>query len=67
MATTIPDLFNSTEAAKYAQVSDSLIRRYCGLGVIPAERIGRNWVISKREMDKFKRTKRLRGNPNFRR
>ena len=67
MATSLRNMFNSTEAADYLGLTDSMVRRYCRLGKIAAERFGRNWAITKRELDKFKRTPRMVGNPNFRR
>ena len=66
MATTIPGMLNATEAAEYAGVANSLVRRYCRLGVFKAQRIGRNWVIPKREIDRFLSNRPPRGNPNFR-
>jgi excisionase family DNA binding protein len=67
MATTIPGMYNATEAARYLGISDSLVRRYCRAGEISALRFGRNWAIKKRELDRFKKTPRPVGNPNFRR
>lgn len=65
MATTIKDVFNSTEAAEYVGLTDSLVRRYCREGRIPAERLGRNWYIRKSDLDRFNRKPRKSGNPNF--
>lgn len=65
MATTIPNLFNATEAAAYLGLTDSMVRNYCRQARIKAERIGRNWVISRKELDRFKRTPRPMGNPNL--
>ena len=65
MATTIPNLFNATEAAKYLGLTDSMVRNYCRQQRIKAERVGRNWVITKRELDRFKKTPRPIGNPNL--
>ena len=65
MATTIPNLFNATEAAEYLGLTDSLVRSYCRQRRIKAERIGRNWVITKKELDRFKKQPRPMGNPNL--
>lgn len=65
MATTIPNLFNATEAAKYLGLTDSLVRNYCRQKRLKAERVGRNWVITRKELDRFKKTPRPTGNPNL--
>lgn len=65
MATTIPNLFNCTEAAVYVGLTDSMVRNYCRKQKIKAERVGRNWVISRKELDRFKKTPRPMGNPNL--
>lgn len=67
MPTTIPDLMDATSAAEFLGVSAVLVRRYCKLDKIKAERIGNQWVIPKRELIRFAKKPRLVGNPNFRR
>ena len=66
VATSIPNMFNSTEAAAYLGLTDSMVRKYCREGEIHADRVGRNWVITKKELDRFKKIPRPVGNPNFR-
>lgn len=66
VATSIPNMFNSTEAADYLGLTDSMVRRYCRLGQLAAKRFGRNWAITKNELDRFKKIPRVTGNPNFR-
>ena len=66
MTTSIQDMFTSTEAAVYLGITDSLVRKYCRRGELKADRFGRNWVMTKRELDRFKKIPRPVGNPNFR-
>lgn len=66
MPTTLPGFLNSTEAAEYLGLTDGLVRRYCRAGKIDAKRVGRNWVIRKVELKKFKKQPRPVGNPAFR-
>ena len=65
MATTIPNLFNATEAAEFLGLTDSLVRNYCRQSRIKADRVGRNWVITRKELERFKKTPRPFGNPNL--
>lgn len=66
MPTTLPGFLNSTEAAEYMGLSDSLVRRYCRAGKIKAHQVGRNWAIRKSECDRFLKQPRPVGNPTFR-
>lgn len=66
VATTIPDLFTVTEAAEYLGMHPRVVRRYCECGRIPCRVVGRNYVITKAALDRFKKIPRLRGNPMFR-
>lgn len=67
MPTTIPGLLNSSEAADFLGITDSLVRRFCRLGRIRARRFGSNWAIEKVELEQFKQLVRPAGNPSFRR
>jgi len=58
-------LYTSSSAAEYLGVCQSLVCRYCRLGTLPAEKIGRDWLISRENLDKFKATPRPRGNPQW--
>lgn len=65
MATTMSNMFNSTEAGAYLGLDSSMVRRYCIEGRIRAEKIGNNWVMTKKELDRFASIERRAGNPNF--
>lgn len=66
MATTIPNLFNATEAAEFLGITDSLVRRFCRAKRIKARRFGNNWAIERAELERFKKLERMPGNPAFR-
>lgn len=66
VATTIKNLFNATEAAKYLGIDASLVRRYCRDGRIKAQLFGVDWAITKTDLDAFKAEPRRVGNPNLR-
>jgi excisionase family DNA binding protein len=59
-------IFTPSEAAEYAGLSDRVLRTYCKTGRLPAKRVGRTWAIKKPDLDKFLKTPRPVGNPNFR-
>lgn len=66
VATDIPDLFTSDEAAEYLGLDRSLIARYCRQGRLAGRKAGRDWVITKSALDAFKKIPREPGNPEFR-
>lgn len=67
MATTIPNIYTSSEAASYLGIDQSLVCRYCREGRIAAEKVGRDWIIKKPALDAFRKVPREPGNPSFRR
>lgn len=67
VATTIPGVFNATEAAEYLGIEPSAVRRYCIDGRLKGDKLGSNWILRQTELDRFKSIPRLVGNPNFRR
>lgn len=66
MATTMAGVFTPIEASEYAGLSDRVLRTYCKNGKLTAKRVGRTWAIKKTDLDKFLKTPRPVGNPNFR-
>lgn len=67
MATEIPNLFTTDEAAEFLGLDRSLIARYCRSGRLAAKKAGRDWVITKDALAAFKKIPREPGNPEFRR
>ena len=67
VATEIPNLFTTDEAADYLGLDRSLIARYCRQGRLEGRKAGRDWVITKSALDAFKKIPREPGNPDFKR
>ena len=63
LATTIPGYVNSAQAAIILKLDESLVRRYCRQKKLEGFRAGKNWVISRTEITRFRRVKRHRGRP----
>lgn len=56
----------TSAAAEYLELKPDTVREYIKRGLIASEKLGRDYVITKKACDEFKKTKRSRGNPNFR-
>jgi excisionase family DNA binding protein len=63
----IPDpqgrLLTVPEAAERLGLSIAMVRRYCAVGKIHAQKIGRDWAIRQRDIEKFAATPRRSGRP----
>lgn len=59
-------LLTITEAAKRLGLSPVMVRRYCADGKIPAQKIGRDWAIRRRDMEHFAAAPRHSGRPPLR-
>ncbi len=47
------DLLTIPQAARRLGLDVSMVRRYCAGGRIPAQRIGRDWLIRAQDLDRF--------------
>ena len=56
-------LLSVAEAANRLGLSVAMVRRYCSIGDLPAKKIGRDWVIGKRDLSAFAEKTRVRGRP----
>lgn len=57
-------IFTTTEAAKYLGLSLDTVRKYVQRRLItPATTIGRSYLITKTECDRYKRDRRPQGKP----
>jgi excisionase family DNA binding protein len=48
-------MITTDEAARIIGVSDSMVRRYCRQGVLPASELSGVWVIRESDAKKFRR------------
>ncbi|MFZ5819038.1 MAG: helix-turn-helix domain-containing protein [Chloroflexota bacterium] len=55
-----------SEAAERLGLSLAMIRRYCSQGKLPAQKIGRDWVIRQNEVERFAALPRQSGRPALR-
>jgi len=56
-------LLSVAEAAQRVSLSVAMIRRYSATGVLPAKKVGRDWVIGERDLLSFFEKDRQRGRP----
>ncbi len=50
----MPEHYLTTqEAAEYLKVNVATVRRWCTTGRLPAFRVGRQWRISRKQIDRF--------------
>jgi excisionase family DNA binding protein len=59
-------LLTINEAADRLGLSVAMVRRYCADGKLPAQKIGRDWAISRRDVERFAAVPRQSGRPSFR-
>lgn len=59
-------LLTISEAAERLGLSLAMIRRYCSQGKLPAQKIGRDWVIRQNEVERFAALPRQSGRPALR-
>ncbi len=60
-------LMTIPEAAERLGLSVAMVRRYCSTGKLPAQKVGRDWAVRQRDIERFAAAFRRRGrNPaNF--
>jgi excisionase family DNA binding protein len=54
-------LLTIPETADRLGLSIAMVRRYCATGQLPAQKMGRDWVIRPRDVERFASTPRRRG------
>jgi excisionase family DNA binding protein len=59
-------LLTISEAAERLGLSFSMVRRYCADGKIPAQKMGRDWAIRRRDVESFAAIPRRSGRPSLR-
>lgn len=51
------DLITTTEAAEIIGIDSSMVRRYCRLGSLSAQQVGRDWLIERKAAQDFRPAK----------
>jgi len=59
------DILTLRDASRILGIDPSLIRRYCESGRLTAKLIGGRWLMDRKDLERFAREPRRRGNPNF--
>ena len=59
-------LLTISEAAERLGLSVAMVRRYCADGKLPAQKIGRDWAIIRRDIEHFAAAPRHSGRPSLR-
>jgi|GEM_PF-285098 len=59
-------LLTVNEAADRLGLSVAMVRRYCSAGKIIAQKVGRDWAIRRRDVERFAATPRHSGRPAVR-
>jgi excisionase family DNA binding protein len=57
------DWMRTDEVAAELHVSKTVVWRQITAGRLPAERIGRDWLVKREDVERFKRLERPRGRP----
>jgi excisionase family DNA binding protein len=55
--------YKCEEAAKILRLSPDTVQKYCKIGKLAGELIGREWHIPHREIKRYKRERNPRGRP----
>lgn len=56
-------LLTVPEAADRLGLSIAMVRRYCSQGKLPAQKMGRDWAIRRRDVERFAASPRHSGRP----
>ena len=59
-------LLTISEAAERLGLTFAMVRRYCADGKIPAQKMGRDWAIRRRDVESFAAIPRRSGRPSLR-
>jgi excisionase family DNA binding protein len=54
-------LLSIPEAAERLGLSPAMVRRYCASGRLPAQKVGRDWTVRQRDVERFAAAPRRRG------
>jgi predicted site-specific integrase-resolvase len=54
-------MHTTKDAAEALQLQPRTVKRYCWLGLIRAKKVGRDWLITQREIERFARERRKPG------
>ncbi len=54
-------LMSIPEAAERLGLSVAMVRRYCSTGKLPARKVGRDWTVRQRDVERFAAAVRRRG------
>jgi excisionase family DNA binding protein len=54
-------LMTIPEAADRLGLSVAMVRRYCSTGKLPAQKVGRDWTVRQRDVERFAALARRRG------
>jgi excisionase family DNA binding protein len=54
-------LMTIPEAAERLGLSVAMVRRYCSSGKLPAQKVGRDWTVRQRDVERFALSPRRRG------
>ena len=57
-------LLTEPEAAERLGLSIAMVRRYCSLGKLPAQKMGRDWTIRRGDIERFAAAPRRSGRPS---
>lgn len=56
-------MLTTTQAATELGIQPGSVKKLCQRGVLKAERIGRDWLVEKIELERYKEARRGRGRP----
>jgi excisionase family DNA binding protein len=59
----MPDELTTTEAAAELDIQSNSVKRLCQRGIIQAQKRGRDWFVSRDEVERYKIERRKAGRP----
>lgn len=57
-------MMTTTQAATELGIQPGSVKKLCQRGILKAERIGRDWLISQKEVERYKVERRSAGRPH---
>ncbi len=57
--------FTTTEASELLGLDRRTVSQYCKRGILDAVKVGRDWLLPKSEVDRYKKERHRPGNPKF--
>lgn len=65
MASDMSEICTPKDAAGIIGIAERLVRAYCAEGRLAARKVGKQWIIKRKDAERFAAVPRPVGNPNL--